>query len=139
MHQLSKELSGSISESRFPLLAAIRYARMIDYKGADDTTQLKHAKSDRSALFLVDMSSTSTDKKIILVFGATGVQGFPVVDALLAPSPDGSPSPYAIRALTRDPDNYRAKALAAKGVELVKGEYMSSSATLYVRLMDVSI
>ena len=61
------------------------------------------------------------DKKLILVIGATGAQGIAVIDALLAPSADGSPSPYAVRALTRDPESGRAKALAEKGAELVKG------------------
>ena len=84
------------------------------------------------------MSSASASKKIILVVGATGAQGFPVIDALLAPSPDGTPSPYAIRALTRDPNSHRAKELAAKGVELVKGECMSSSTPRYGRLMDIA-
>lgn len=64
----------------------------------------------------------STDKKLILVIGATGAQGLAVIDALLMPSADGSPSPYAIRALTRDPENRRARELAAKGVEMFKGE-----------------
>ena len=64
-------------------------------------------------------------KKLILVIGATGAQGRAVIDALLAPSADGSPSPYAIRALTRDPSGARAQVLAAKGVECVKGMFLS--------------
>ncbi|GJE91038.1 NmrA/HSCARG family protein [Phanerochaete sordida] len=63
----------------------------------------------------------SSDKKVIFIIGGTGAQGIAVIDALLAPAADGSPSPYAIRALTRDPDSRRGKELAAKGVELVKG------------------
>ena len=74
------------------------------------------------------MSST---KKLILVIGATGAQGRAVIDGLLAPAADGSPSPYAVRALTRDPHGRRAKELADKGVELAKGtqmnRFMSSS------------
>lgn len=62
-------------------------------------------------------------KKLILVIGATGAQGMHVVSALLAPQPDGSPSPYAVRALTRDTENYRAKELASRGCELFKGEF----------------
>lgn len=61
-------------------------------------------------------------KKLILVIGATGAQGLAVIDALLAPSSDGKPSPYSVRALTRDPDSRRSKDLKAKGVECVKGE-----------------
>ncbi|KAH8116908.1 NAD(P)-binding protein [Phellopilus nigrolimitatus] len=62
-------------------------------------------------------------KKLILVLGATGAQGIAVIDALLAPGADGSPSPYAVRALTRNPENRRAQDLKAKGVELVKGSF----------------
>lgn len=63
----------------------------------------------------------STTKKLILVIGATGAQGKHVIDAILATSADGTPSPYSVRALTRDPASERAKALTAKGVECVKG------------------
>ena len=69
------------------------------------------------------MSHSSTPQKLILVIGATGAQGIAVIDALLAPSPDGKPSPYVVRALTRDPEHRRAQELAAKGVELFKGMY----------------
>ncbi|KAH9915113.1 NAD(P)-binding protein [Fomitopsis serialis] len=62
-------------------------------------------------------------KKLLLVIGATGAQGIAVIDGLLAPSDDGSPSPYAIRALTRDPDSRRAKELAARGVDVVRGAF----------------
>jgi len=67
--------------------------------------------------------------KIILVFGATGAQGRHVVDSLLAPSEDGSPSPYTVRALTRNPEGKQTLALREKGVELVKGR--SSPSTRY--------
>lgn len=71
-----------------------------------------------SSIFHINMSSV---KKLILVIGATGAQGTAVINALLAPAADGSPSPYAIRALTRDPSHERAQALTSKGVECVKG------------------
>ncbi|KAF9812120.1 hypothetical protein IEO21_06353 [Rhodonia placenta] len=60
-------------------------------------------------------------KKVILVIGATGAQGQAIIDKLLAPAEDGSLSPYAVRALTRDPDSSRVTELSAKGVECVKG------------------
>ena len=65
--------------------------------------------------------ASSRPKKLILVIGATGAQGLWVIDALLAPSEDGKPSLYAIRALTRNPQGQRAVELASKGVEVVKG------------------
>ena len=64
---------------------------------------------------------TTSQKKLILVIGATGAQGLAVIDALLSPSEDGTPSPYAVRALTRDAKSGRAQELAAKGVELFQG------------------
>lgn len=66
---------------------------------------------------------SSQPKKLILVIGATGAQGLRVIDALLAPSADGTPSPYAVRAFTRNPQGQRAVELASKGVEVVKGQY----------------
>lgn len=60
-------------------------------------------------------------KKLILVIGATGAQGQAVIDSLLAPSPDGEPSPYAVRALTRDISGRRAQELAKNGCEVVQG------------------
>jgi len=56
----------------------------------------------------------STQKKLIVVSGATGAQGGSVVNSLLATGH------YKIRGLTRKPDSDKAKALAAKGVEVVK-------------------
>lgn len=65
--------------------------------------------------------SANTNKKLILVIGATGAQGKVVVDALLAPDASGNASPYAVRALTRDPNSKHAQDLTALGVECVKG------------------
>ncbi|KAL4264199.1 NmrA-like oxidoreductase [Pleurotus pulmonarius] len=61
--------------------------------------------------------------KLILVIGATGAQGIAVIDAVLSAASDGSPSPYSVRALTRDPSSRRAQELAAKGVECVQGAF----------------
>ncbi|KAL1747747.1 hypothetical protein HDZ31DRAFT_31194 [Schizophyllum fasciatum] len=60
-------------------------------------------------------------KRLILVIGATGAQGSHVIHKLLEPTEDGSPSPYAVRALTRDRTHRRARDLEAKNVELVEG------------------
>ncbi|KAJ3826332.1 hypothetical protein F5880DRAFT_1476461 [Lentinula raphanica] len=64
-----------------------------------------------------------TTKKLVLVIGATGVQGRPCVSALLSPHADGTPSPYSVRALTRDPTSQHAQTLASLGVELFKGSF----------------
>jgi uncharacterized protein YbjT (DUF2867 family) len=58
-----------------------------------------------------------SDKKKILVFGATGAQGGSVVNALLKEK-----DKYSIRAVTRNPESDKAKALKEKGVEVVEGD-----------------
>ncbi|AOS63299.1 hypothetical protein TL08_12425 [Actinoalloteichus hymeniacidonis] len=55
------------------------------------------------------------DSAPVLVTGATGKQGGATARALLA-------ADIAVRALVRDPDTDRAKAIAALGVELVTGD-----------------
>ncbi|KAJ6565344.1 hypothetical protein B0H10DRAFT_1634095, partial [Mycena sp. CBHHK59/15] len=61
--------------------------------------------------------------KLILVIGATGAQGQAMVEALLAPDDNGNPSPYSVRALTRDPTSKHMLELTAQGVECVKGSF----------------
>ncbi|KAH9945037.1 NAD(P)-binding protein [Epithele typhae] len=71
----------------------------------------------------VQNGNTSMNLKTILVIGATGAQGMAVVDKLLAPCEDGRPSPYAVRAFTRDTGSKRAKELAQRGVQCVEGSF----------------
>jgi uncharacterized protein YbjT (DUF2867 family) len=61
---------------------------------------------------------SQSTKKIIAVVGATGAQGGGLIRAILD-HPEGG---FAARALTRDPDSDKAKALAAQGVEVVKAD-----------------
>lgn len=56
------------------------------------------------------------DKKVIVVFGATGAQGGGVVNALLV---DGD---FKIRGVTRNLSSEKAEALKSKGVEMVKAD-----------------
>jgi uncharacterized protein YbjT (DUF2867 family) len=58
------------------------------------------------------------DRKIIAVVGATGAQGGGLARAILD-DPDGG---FAVRALTRNPDSERAKALADAGAEVVTAD-----------------
>jgi uncharacterized protein YbjT (DUF2867 family) len=58
------------------------------------------------------------DKKIIAVVGSTGSQGGGLCRAILD-DPNGG---FAVRAITRDPNKDKAKALAAKGAEVVKAD-----------------
>jgi uncharacterized protein YbjT (DUF2867 family) len=55
------------------------------------------------------------EKKIIVVFGATGAQGGGLANAIL----DDPNSEFAVRAVTRDLTSDKSKALAAKGAEVV--------------------
>ena len=59
-----------------------------------------------------------TDKKIITVIGATGAQGGGLVRAILADR-GGS---FTVRAITRNPDSEKAKALRAAGAEVVAAD-----------------
>ncbi|KAJ7659250.1 hypothetical protein DFH06DRAFT_989665 [Mycena polygramma] len=54
--------------------------------------------------------------RIVSVFGATGLQGSAVVNALLK---DGT---FVPRAISRDPESDASKKLKARGVEVVKGD-----------------
>src|SRR5690348_4635500 len=56
--------------------------------------------------------------KIIAVVGATGAQGGGLCDAILN-DPNGG---FACRAITRDPSKDRARALAARGAEVVRAD-----------------
>lgn len=58
------------------------------------------------------------DKKIIVVAGATGAQGGGMARAILS-DPDGG---FAVRALTRDVNSEKAKALAKAGAEVVAAD-----------------
>ncbi|KAF8587045.1 NmrA-domain-containing protein [Ramaria rubella] len=58
-----------------------------------------------------------SSKKIIAVTGATGAQGGSVASFLL------NNGTFAVRALTRNPDGPAAKALVAKGAEVVKADF----------------
>jgi uncharacterized protein YbjT (DUF2867 family) len=59
-----------------------------------------------------------TEKKIIAVVGATGAQGGGLVRAILA----DKNGPFRARALTRDVNSPKAKALAAAGAEVVAAD-----------------
>ena len=59
-----------------------------------------------------------SEQKIIAVVGATGAQGGGLVRAILA-DPERR---FAVRAITRDPDSEKARALAAAGAEVVAGD-----------------
>ncbi len=58
------------------------------------------------------------DKKIIAVIGATGAQGGGLVRAILA-DPEQR---FSVRAITRNPESDKARALAALGAEVVAGD-----------------
>ncbi len=58
------------------------------------------------------------DKKIIAVVGATGAQGGGLARAIL----DDKNGPFEVRAITRDVNSDKAKALAEAGAEVVKGD-----------------
>lgn len=60
------------------------------------------------------------EKKILVVFGATGNQGGSVIKSIL--NDPRTAKEFAIRGITRDPTKPNAKALEAKGVECVAAD-----------------
>ena len=56
-------------------------------------------------------------KQLIAVMGATGTQGGGVVEELIVRQR------FAVRVLTRNPNSDKAKALQAKGCEVVQGDF----------------
>lgn len=67
-----------------------------------------------------------SDKKIIAVVGATGAQGGGLVRAILA-DPNGG---FAVRAITRDVNSEKAKALAKLGAEVVAADVNDSGSLM---------
>ena len=59
-----------------------------------------------------------TEKKIIVVLGATGRQGGGLARAILA----DPQSEFAVRVVTRDPSSTKARELAARGAQIVAGD-----------------
>jgi len=57
-------------------------------------------------------------KKVIAIAGATGAQGGGLAKAILS----DSNSEFSVRVLTRDAQSEKAKALAAKGAEIIEGD-----------------
>ena len=63
-------------------------------------------------------------KKIIVVFGATGAQGGGLARAIL----NDPNSEFSVRAVTRDVNSDKAKALASLGAELVAADIDDATA-----------
>src|SRR5271163_4828027 len=61
--------------------------------------------------------------KILTIVGATGTQGLSLINAVLADKSSG----YKIRGLTRNPSSEKAKALAARGIEVVAADVNDES------------
>jgi len=74
----------------------------------------------------------SANKKIVTVFGATGLQGSSVVNALLK---DGK---WTIRCVTRRPEDDKAKKLAARGCQVVKCDMVSDTVQMLTEMLKGS-
>ena len=61
-----------------------------------------------------------SSKKLLVVFGATGVQGGSVIKSVLGDPK--SAAEFSIRGITRDTSKPAAKELETKGVEMVAGD-----------------
>jgi len=58
-----------------------------------------------------------SEKKILVVFGATGIQGGSVIRSILGD--EVTASQFAVRAVTRDASKSTAQDLVAQGAEVV--------------------
>lgn len=67
---------------------------------------------------MTQTTGTGTPRRIIAVVGATGQQGGGLARAIL----DDPESPFALRALTRNPGSAAAQALAARGADVVEAD-----------------
>ena len=67
--------------------------------------------------------SNMADKKILVIFGATGNQGGSVIDSIL--NDPKTSSEFKVRGITRDPSKPNAQALTARGVECVAADINS--------------
>lgn len=61
----------------------------------------------------------SLGKPLLVVLGATGNQGGSVISYFLSLSP----TPYALRGVTRDPSSPKSLSLASRGVEMVAADF----------------
>ena len=68
----------------------------------------------------------AVDRKLVVVVGATGLQGSGVVNALLRSGR------FSVRGVTRDTSKPAAKALASKGVEVVKADLIKPASLVKV-------
>lgn len=59
-----------------------------------------------------------SQKQLVTVFGATGLQGSSVLNSLHA----NTQKPFALRGITRNPSSDAAKKLTASGIEVVKAD-----------------
>src|ERR1041385_2025995 len=78
---------------------------------------MAHRKTPRRSS-RTKIDERNKDKKIIAVVGATGAQGGGLARAIL----EDKNSQFAVRALTRDPNSDKAKALADAGAEVVAAD-----------------
>lgn len=85
--------------------------------------------SDYCFKFFPAVTMSSTNKKIAVVFGATGVHGGSVVRALLS-NPTASRH-FHIRAITRGPSAPAAAALIKQGSQIVKVSSLTVEYTHY--------
>jgi len=75
---------------------------------------------------LLILTNTMPASKLVTVYGATGVQGGSVVSSLL----QNKTGDFSVRAISRNPESDKAKGLASRGVEVVKGDGFSKEQML---------
>lgn len=105
----------------------------MDYKYswfASQKTVLARYSPDASS-FIPTYQIIMADQKLIVVLGATGNQGSSVVNTFL------QDSAWLIRGVTRNPSSAKAKALSARGVEVVQAD-MDDISSLSIAFRDAN-
>ncbi|KAN0141807.1 NAD-P-binding protein [Lactarius tabidus] len=97
------------------------------FKSHDFNSEVGYTRP-ASAFFSASGGKSGTASKLILVLGATGAQGRAVVNSFLAPSEDGTSSPYLVRVLSHNPESKHVLSLGEYGVVFFKGKDLASVA-----------
>ena len=83
-----------------------------------------HGWAARTGAHGLDHKETLMPKQVIAVLGGPGLQGGGVVNTLI------SGGKFAVRVASRNPDGAAARALAARGVGVIKGDLLEPNSLL---------
>ncbi|PRP85024.1 NmrA family protein [Planoprotostelium fungivorum] len=114
-----EQLTASYNRSPMEVDAGNRRPKT-EHRRFRDRSSVEYSPTHDNLINRKNHTMSNTDnKKIILVLGATGKQGGQVISELLA---QDARADLVIRALSRNPESAAARSLAARGVQIYKGD-----------------